>query len=472
MSIELAEKYETEEQYDKAYDEYKNLLNASPKNIDLLQKVAHLACILEKYEEAESCFTKILERDKTNLLAYEQLMDMFIDKDKFKYYTYRGNLHVLQGQLEHAAGDYQKALGKAPEEDKANATRFVLANLYFQLGKENKAIDEYLRILDTHEAPEEVYINLSKIYENQGILSSAQEILERAIKDGLESDNIKNTLTEIYLKNNRTDEASKLSKDELVQLRCLLEDEKFSEAEQKILALNDKYRKNPKFLTLVAQYYYSTKDYDKALEYVMEFAKFDKNSPLIYQMRALIYEAKNMAFEEHYNWGKYNQIRGNQDVAINEYLLAHQANASDSQLVLQIAELLDEIKDSTRAIEFYEKLYNLEPENAKALEKLGKFRYDIGDYKMTVKYFNKLYELKKCSSEVLKILAVSYEKIKDVQNAIEFYNKYLKSSAIAEYEVAEINRKIDNLEKKCKKYGESDVSNDGLIGVIMRLFKK
>ena len=59
MSIELAEKYEEEEQYDKAYEEYKSMLNARPKSVELLQKTAHIACILERYDEAENYFTKI-----------------------------------------------------------------------------------------------------------------------------------------------------------------------------------------------------------------------------------------------------------------------------------------------------------------------------------------------------------------------------------------------------------------------------
>lgn len=56
--------------------------------------------------------------------------------------------------------------------------------------------------------------------------------------------------------------------------------------------MQDRYKKNPKYLSLVAQYYYTEKKFDEALDAVNEFAKFDKNSPLIYQMRALIYEEK------------------------------------------------------------------------------------------------------------------------------------------------------------------------------------
>lgn len=472
MSIELAEKYEQDENYEEAYSEYVKLLTSRPQNVDLLQRTAHVASILGKIDEAENYFSKILELDPSNEVAYEQLMDMFISTDKFKYYSYRGNLHLIQQKFEHAAGDFKKALDKAPDLAKANMTRFILATIYDKNGKKNNAIDEYLRILDSQDAPIEAYINLSKIYEEEDILSSAAEILERAIKDGFDDQKIKDLLAEIYLKNNRTDAASKVSSDKLIQLRCLIEDEHFDEAENKINEMQSDYKKNPKFLTLVAQFYYAKKDFDKAFEYVNEFAKFDKNSPLIYQMRALIYEEKGDEFEEHYNWAKYNYIRGNKDVALNEYMLAHHSKPEDSALIITIAELLDEMKDRTHAIEFYEKLYKLEPQNKKALERLGEFRESIGDYKMSIEYFEKLYEIDKRNSRILKSLAKAYEKTKAHDKAVEFYSKYLSSSAISENETLEIKKKIEKLEVKKKDYADASAEDDGLIGAIMKFFGK
>ncbi len=472
MSIELAEKYEQDENYEEAYSEYVKLLTSRPQNVDLLQRTAHVASILGKIDEAENYFSKILELDPSNEVAYEQLMDMFISTDKFKYYSYRGNLHLIQQKFEHAAGDFKKALDKAPDQEKANMTRFILATIYDKNGKKNNAIDEYLRILDSQDAPIEAYINLSKIYEEEDILSSATEILERAIKDGFDNQKIKDLLAEIYLKNNRTDAASKVSSDKLIQLRCLIEDEHFDEAQNKINEMQSDYKKNQKFLTLVAQFYYAKKDFDKAFEYVNEFAKFDKNSPLIYQMRALIYEEKGDEFEEHYNWAKYNYIRGNKDVALNEYMLAHHSKPEDSALIITIAELLDEMKDRTHAIEFYEKLYKLEPQNKKALERLGEFRESIGDYRMSIEYFEKLYEIDKRNSRILKSLAKAYEKTKAHDKAVDFYSKYLSSSAISENETIEIKKKIEKLEVKKKDYADASAEDDGLIGAIMKFFGK
>ena len=472
MSIELAEQFEEQEEYEKAYEEYKKLLNARPKSVELLQRTAHVASILGRNEEAETYFTKLLEQDPTNEVAYEQLMDTFINTDKYKYYSYRGNLHLIQQKFEHAAGDFKKALDKAPDVARANVTRFILAGIYTNIGKENNAIDEYLRIIDSHDAPEAAYLNLSKIYEEQDVLSSSAEILERAIKDGHDSQIIKDTLANVYLKNNQADKAAKTSTDKMVQLRCLIEEENFDEAQKQIDEMYSDYKKNPKFLTLVAQFYYAQKDFEKAFEYVDEFAKFDKNSPLVYQMRALIYEEKGQDFEEHYNWAKYNYLRGNKDVALNEYMQAYNAKKDDAALVFTIAELLDEMKDRTHAAEFYEVLVKLEPNNKKALERLGEFRENIGDYKMSVEYFERLYELDKRNSAVLKSLAKGYEKIKKLDKAYEFYEKYLKSGALSEDETNLINKKLEKLSTKKKEYTNSSDEDEGLIGWFVKLFNK
>jgi len=472
MSIELAEQFEEQEEYEKAYDEYKKLLNARPKSVELLQRTAHIAGILGKTDEAEHYFTKLLENDPTNEVAYEQLMDMFINSDKYKYYSYRGNLHLIQQKFEHAAGDFKKALDKAPDTARANVTRFILAGIYANIGKENNAIDEYLRIIDSHDAPDAAYLNLSKIYEQQDVLSSAVEILERAVKDGHESQIIKDNLANLYLKNNQTAEAAKTSSDKMVQLRCLIEEENFDEAQKQIDAMHSDYKKNPKYLTLVAQFYYAQKDFDKAFEYVDEFAKFDKNSPLIYQMRALIYEEKGQEFEEHYNWAKYNYIRGEKDVALNEYMQAYNFKKDDSALVYTIAELLDEMKDRTHAAEFYEFLVSLEPNNKKALERLGEFRESIGDYKMSVEYFERLYEIDKRNSAVLKSLAKGYEKIKRPDKASEFYEKYLKSGALSEEETVSVKKKLEKLEGKKRDYVQTSEEDGGLIDWIMKFFNK
>ena len=87
MTIEQAEQFEEQELYDKAYAEYKKLLEKRPNSVELLQRTAHVAKILGLVEDAEKYFSKIVEEDKANVMAYEQLMDLFESSDRYKYYT-------------------------------------------------------------------------------------------------------------------------------------------------------------------------------------------------------------------------------------------------------------------------------------------------------------------------------------------------------------------------------------------------
>ena len=110
MSIETAEQLEENGQYEEAYAEYKKSYAHNPNDLSLLAQLGHVAMILDKKDEAAEYYNKMLTLDATNPTAYEQLMDIYIDTDKYKYYVSRGNYHIVQQQLEHATHDFQKAI--------------------------------------------------------------------------------------------------------------------------------------------------------------------------------------------------------------------------------------------------------------------------------------------------------------------------------------------------------------------------
>lgn len=468
MSINTAEQLEENEQYDKAYEEYKKIYARNDKNIDVLERLGHVAMILGKKEEAAEYYSKVLELDATNDVAYHQLMDIYVHTDKYKYYTMRGNLHVIQQELSHAIGDFKKAIDKAQTEEQMNTTRFALANLYEITGKHHQAIDEYLRIIDTNNINEginAVYLRLAQVYVKENAISSAVEILERARENGFDTDSVKETLAQLYLKNNEPDKARGLTKDELVKVKSLLEEGKNQSAFEVLEKTDAKIKENPQYHLLLAQYYFNVKNWEKALEAVSEFEKLEQNSPLVYQMRALIYEEQGKDFEAHINWAKYNLARGDKDVALNEYFSAYQIKADDVILVRNLAELLEDSGDKAHALEFWEKLTNLDSGNRKALEKVAEFKESIGDYRSEAETLEKLYALDGKNSLVVKKLAKSYEKIKNKEKALAFYNKFV--------EISPVNDETEQIKAKIKKLESTEMEEDeGLIGKIMKIFGK
>ena len=404
--MNLAEQLEQNEKYDEAYAEYKKQLAHKQGDVELLTKLAHLALILEKKDDAKIYYAKILEADPSNILAHEQLIDIFVHEDKFKYYLLRGNLHALQQQMSHAKNDYKKAIDHAKDQKEALPARFLYAGLCEGQGKLTEAIDEYLKISDYDEQNPVVFLKLAELYEQTEGLVSAIETLERGRKDRGFKD-FEEILAGYYIRNSQPEKAYELTKNELTKARALFDMGKNEEGYELLMKI--KPNSDKVFYSLLAQYYFQKDMFDEAFKAIDEYAKLDPNSPLIYQMRALIYEKQGDSYNEHGNWGKYNIVRGNKDVALNEFMTAYRYNDKDVDLIETIAVLLEAEGDKTKAYEFYERLIDIEPKNSNALQKLADFRESIGDYNGALDYIEKLKEVDPRNQFALE----NYEKIKN-----------------------------------------------------------
>ena len=469
MSLQLAEQFEANEQYEQAFEEYKKEYESNSDDIGILERLGHLSLILEKPQEAAGYYYEILKRDVTNQLAYEQLMSIFENTDRYKYYIYRGNKNSLEGKLDYAISDFKKALSHAVDDDaQVVMTRLTLANLYRQKGDKMKAIDEYNLILEYDNLHEEIFLQLADIYMEEEVYQSAIDALHRAKQKGFDSQRINEALAAVYLKSGDAQSAIDYTNDELLKIQCMLELGQVSEAYAKLNYLAEGYKQNPRYLTLMAQYCYSSKDFEKALEYIEEYNKSQPNSPLTYQMRALVYDEIGDEYHSHLNWGRYNLLRGNRDIAINEFLNAVQLRADEVDVMFTLADLLTEDGDINHASEYYEKIIKIEPKNREALKKLASYRESIGDYRGKVNYLEKLYEADPNDVEGLKELSAGYEKIHAKDKAVEIYKRYLDLvKDPVEYKLAK--SKLEKLENFG--YGDAEESV-GLIDKIMGFFNK
>jgi len=406
--MKLAEQLEMDEKYEEAYAEYKKELPHKSNDVELLTKLGHIALILDRKDEAKAYYGKILEVDPPNILAHEQLIDIFVDEDKFKYYLLRGNLHSLQQQFSHAKSDYKKAIDNAQEPEESLPARFLYAGLCEGQEKFQDAIDEYLRISEIDDKNPVVFLKLAELYEKTEGITASIEILERGRNDrGFE--NFEEILAGYYIRNSQPERALELSKHDLTRARAYMDMGKNEEGFAILSKVKDQYKDLPLVHSLLAQYYFQKGMKNEAFAEIDEFAKLDPNSPLIYQMKALIYEQEGDSFSEHVNWGKYNILKGEKEVALNEYMIAYQFNNKNVELIETIAVLLEVLKDTTKACEFYERLVDLEPKNTNALQKLAEFRDSIGDYTQAFEYIEKLKEVDPRNSFALD----NYEAYKD-----------------------------------------------------------
>ena len=423
--MSLAEQYESQEQYDKAYEEYKKELLSGKESSDIYIKLGHIATILDKKDEAEEYYKKAVALNPNDIVAYDKLMDIcFENDDKFTYYLSRGQRHVLEQQFDHAINDFKKAISHCNDDDKIIHTRYLLAGLYENAEKYNQAIDEYLRIADTDKATSETYLRLANLYNKTDFTESAVEILQRAKDEGFEG--LDDELAKYYSKTNNPEKALELTSDELLKARSLMELGRNDEAIELLESIHDKYKKDSRYSALIAQYYFETGDFNTALERVEEFSKIEPNSPLIYQMRALIYEKQGDEFNEHVNWAKFYTLKGDMDIAINEYMIAHQIDEKNMEILTTIADNLDQT-DKNRSVEFYEKMLDIDPNNKRALQKLAEFSERIGDYVEMVSYIERLKKIDPRHPYVLE----NYERANEMltnppsflDNILKFFSK-------------------------------------------------
>lgn len=423
--MSIAEQLEQEEKYEEAYFEYKKALVHNPNDIEILTRLAHLSMMLEHNEDAISYFNKIISLDQSNTMAHEQLMSIYEYTDRFKYYIYRGNLNILQSHFTYALNDYKKAVEAANgDEEKIMTARLVLASIYEQIDKKDKAIDEYIQIIDCGSNEPFPYIKLADLYALTGHIPAAISVLEKAVARNIEG--IKETLASCYIKASMPEKALDITENTFTKIRALMDMEENEKAYDALMQVSEPDKKNPTFYSLLAQYYYQKEQLDEALETVNEYEKLCFNSPLVFQMRALIYEKKENYLQEHVNWAKYNLVKGEKDVAIEEYLNAYQINNKNIQVVEALAFLYDETGDTHKASEFFEHLLNLEPKNKVALEKLAKFRDYIGDYQGAVEYMERLQEIDPKNQYVELNLEKFREKLENTDNLFAFFKKLFK----------------------------------------------
>lgn len=419
--MNLAEQLEQDEKYEEAYAEYKKQMAQKPADVELLTKLGHLALILEKKEDAKIYYAKILEIDPPNILAHEQLIDIFMHEDRFKYYLLRGNLRALQQQMSHAKSDFKKAIDHAKDPQEALPARYLYAGLCEGQGRLNEAIDEYLRISDYDEKNPVVFLKLAELYEKTEGLVAAIQTLERGRRDRGFKD-FEEILAGYYIRNSQPEKAYELAQSELTKARALFDMGRNDAGYEILMGVKDKYSKEKIFHSLLAQYCFQKDMFEEAFKEIDEYEKIDSKSPLIYQMRALIYEKQGDAFNEHINWGKYNVMRGEKDVALNEYLTAYRFNDKDVDLIETIAALLEAEGDKTKASEFYERLADVDPKNRLALEKIAEFRESIGDNYGAIEYMERLKEIDPRNQ----FLQDNYEKIKSIAENGTGFLQFLK----------------------------------------------
>ena len=187
-------------------------------NMTQLEKMHNHAA--EAYEshnldEALKTYEEIIKAVPNDEVALSCVMDIYLEKDdKFNYYLARANVNIAQNKLEYAINDTKKAI--ALDIDNVDARR-KLARLYKVSGKNLKAIDEFIKLLELSSKELDAYFELVDLYMKEDSPESAISIAKRGLEEFPEDKNIKNMLAQLYFKVNDFKEALAVVDDEFLK---------------------------------------------------------------------------------------------------------------------------------------------------------------------------------------------------------------------------------------------------------------
>lgn len=454
-----------QENYEKAYEVLTNLYEKMKDDAEYLEKIALLAKTMEKEDDAEKYWEELVAVNPNSLVAYSELLDIYNGKNKYKYYLTRAKYKILNEKVSQSIDDYKKAISSTNEETELVNARFLLAKAYEHVGKVQEAIDEYFRIVE-HKDDIAIYHKLADLYSEMGDRFSAISVLERAVKAFPQVDELAEYLAGLYIREGQYDKALENARSEYAKIKAYLMKGE-NEVAFELLEKNVD-EKNANYLSLMAEYYFNTKNWEKSSEFIDKFNELSPQNPMVYQMRALICDEKEDSYGYHYNMGKCYSYKKNYDLALAEYLNAHRIDSSKSDAVKEIIKINEATGDKTSLMEFYEKLVRQEPDNTMALKGLGDIYADLYEFRSAVEYYEKAAKISSSDYELYIKLGFAYEKVKDMQSAKECYEKYLAK--------APLSPDSEKIKEKVAKMGEvasvSCAEEEGFIDKIMKFFGK
>lgn len=457
------EELEQNDQYEKAVEELLKLDEIMPNNLEIVKNLAMDYEVLKNVDEAIVWWEKYKSIDANDTISYFQLVDLYLNRDKYQYYMNRAHIKIIEKKNGQAVDDFKKAITNAQNEKEISNARFMLAVMYESLQKNTEAIQEYLRLIETEENLN-IYNRLIELYKQESD-EEAISLLETVIEKFPQEVELKEELAKLYYKSGDLEKTLKYAQDELTKAKVYLEEQKNDEALKILQEVKVNDENAIKYHSLWAEYNYNLNEFDKAFEDLNNLEKVAPNLPLLYQMRAMIYEAKNDEYMSHLCWAKCYELKGQIDLTIDELLLAHNSTPKDEKAIMSLINVYTHQNDNHSVIEFCEKLYNIDENNSFAIKKLAQFYQGHGEHKMALDFYEKLYVLDKSNMQNLKLLAQAYENVKDGENAKKAWEKYLERAPIGE-ETENIKRKLQSLDSL-----EPD-AQEGFLDKLMSFFAR
>lgn len=454
------------EQYDNAYELLEKSYERLKNDAEYIEKIALLAKTLEKNDDAAKYWEELIALDPNSLVAYSELLDIYNEQNKYKYYITRAKYKILNEKVSQSIDDYKKAIDSTTDENEIINARFLRAKSYEHLGKTQNAIDDYYRILE-YKDDMAIYYKLADMYVQMNDRFSAINVLERGTKAFPNNNELNEFYANLLMRDGQFDKALEHAVYNFSKAKIYLMKGDNETALEILNKVEDK--QNANYPALMAEYYFNKKDWENCRKYINDFRELSPENPLVYQMLALVHEENNDEYGYHYYMGRCYSYKQDYELALAEYLNAHRFDANRTEAIKEIIKINEALGDNTSLMEFYEKLYRQEPNNPIALKGLGDIYANMYEFRSAIEYYEKLTQLEPNNYEAYRQLGFCYEKIKNNTQAKEAYEKYLEKAPLSPdtEKTKEKIAKLDNTASISEANGE-----EGFIDKIFRFFGK
>lgn len=424
----LVDAFQATGRFDEATSILREQIKASPQNPQLYLLLGVLMRNQRKTEEARQAFEKVMELDKNDVLAADQLVSLDVAANSFDQAHQRVNkmlqrnpqsaaAHLLEGKINLAQKQFDQAevsLKKAIELDPNQPVPYkLLVNLYIATNKLSDAVGQLNTILAKNPRDIPALTVLGLVREQQNDTPEAREAYEKAL--GVDPNALVplNNLAYIYsAKLNDLARASELARKahDLAPLQPNITDtlgwivyqqRDYQQAVQLLQDAANKLPENPEvqFHLGMAQYMMGNRDaaraaLQKAVAASGEFPwKPEANSRLASLSDSTGAATKVSAADLEeivkekgtdpvalVQLGDSYVAQGRPDQAVNAYERALQANPQFAEATLKLAQInAGPLKNNAKALEYAKKARALAPKDPHVTATVGRIAYQAGN---------------------------------------------------------------------------------------------
>ncbi|MBU1233623.1 MAG: tetratricopeptide repeat protein [Proteobacteria bacterium] len=324
---------------------YKEIIELTPEDETVLLRLGFIYSQQNRYNEAEKTFRQALAQNHESLFAHLYLARLATQKgdyigaatwyEKALDLNWSADLAIelaeffgVLGKYDRVEALYRSVLEQTPDDEQAS---LGLVHTLLLQDREEDALQELRRLRELSQEPEHIDMIISRLFLRSGKLDEAAEILEPIVQDNESSEAAYMLAVIRYEKKNFTQALEIL---------------------QKILPDSDSYQDS---ISLQVRILLEEKQEHQAIAMLKQILTDEVgNTPALYALLASLYMEQNQIEEG------YKTIQD----ALNRY-------PDNEQLYFEYGLLLEQDGKQQQAIVSMEKVLELQPDHAEALNYLG-----------------------------------------------------------------------------------------------------